>query len=44
MAKNLFGGPKGPSVKPAPAQIVTKPPEQKKKVEKVEKVQTMDLI
>lgn len=45
MAKSLFGGPKGPtSNKPAPAATVSKPPEQKKKVEKVEKVQTTDLL
>lgn len=39
MAKSLFGGPKGPSAKPAPAANKVDPP--KKKVEKVE---TVDLI
>lgn len=44
MAKSLFGGPKGPTAKPAPTSNPTKPPEQKKKVEKIEKVQTTDLL
>jgi hypothetical protein len=42
MAKSLFGGPKGPSSKPAPSSTISKPPEQQKK--KVEKVETIDLI
>ena len=41
MAKSLFGGPKGLTAKPAPASNPTKPPDQKKKVEKV---QTTDLL
>lgn len=41
-AKSLFGGPKGPASKPAPAPNPSKPAEQPKK--KVEKVETVDLI
>jgi hypothetical protein len=32
MAKKLLGGPKGPSAKPAPSPVASKPAEQKKKV------------